>query len=105
MKARFFRNISFGLALSAMPFVGACSQASNEPQSLITAAQAEPSPVVATNAAASTTTPAGPAVPESIPEPTTVATPAPNAGKSPLPPSIKPSSPVAEIAKLAQSGV
>ncbi len=99
MKARFFKNVRFGLALSALPFVGACNQASNSPQSLITAAQAEPSPIVASNA------PAAPTAPETVSVATNPALPAPEAGKAPLPPNIKPSAPVAEVAKLAQSGV
>ncbi len=101
MKARFYKNVSFGLALSAMPFVGACNQGSNAPQSFVTAAQAEPSPVVASNAVAATNTLSGPLAPEGAP----VATPAPNAGKAPLPANIKPSPALGEIVKLAQSGV
>jgi len=101
MKARFFKKVSLGLVLSALPLVGGGDQeTSNETQSLITTAQAEPLAVVtATNAATSATTEATP--PPAI-EPVPV--PAPDAGKVP-PPNIQPSSPLAEIVKLAQAGV
>jgi hypothetical protein len=99
MKARFFKKISLGLALSALPLVGACTQqTTNTPQSLITAAQAELSVVTATNAGTLAGDPVATAAPEATP------TPVPNSGKT-LPPNIKPSSPVGEVVKLAQAGV
>jgi hypothetical protein len=100
MKARFFKKVSWGLALSALPFLGACDQpVSNAPQPLIAAAQTEPLAVADANAVApATTEPAPPAGAEAVPVP------APGAGKT-LPPAIKPSSPVAEVVKLAQAGV
>ncbi|MCU0784576.1 MAG: hypothetical protein MUF81_11155 [Verrucomicrobia bacterium] len=108
MKPRFFKKVSFGLALSAMPFVGACNQqTSNPPQSIITTAQAEPSVAATSNAVTSTGDLAGPTAPETTPPPPEsgpVPAPAPNSGKT-LPPNIKPSSPLGEVVKLAQSGV
>ena len=111
MKARFFKRVGFGLALSAMPFIGARSpQASNAPQSLVTSAHAEPSPAVATNAVAATNTLAGPLAQPALetapppPENAPLPTPAPGTGKT-LPPNITPSSPLGQVAKLAQSGV
>ncbi|MEK7707201.1 MAG: hypothetical protein AAB380_04310, partial [Verrucomicrobiota bacterium] len=105
MKARFFNKVSLGLALSALPFVGACNQQTTDaPQSLVTAAQAEPSFTPDTSAA---TLAGGPAAPETTPPPpesAPVPAPAPNSGKK-LPPNIKPSSPVGEVVKLAQAGV
>lgn len=107
MKARFFKKISLGLALSALPLVGACNQqTTNTPQSLVTAAQAEPSVATATNATMLAGDPAAPAAPEVTPSPdgASVPTPAPNSGKT-LPPNINPSNPVGEVVKLAQAGV
>ena len=92
MKARFFKKVSLGLALSALPLVGACNQQpADAPQSLVTAAQAEQSFAPDTSAA---TLAGGPIAPEI----------APNSGKT-LPPNIKLSSPLGEVVKLAQAGV
>lgn len=91
MKTRFFQSYSLGLALSVLPFVAGCSQKSGDtPQSLLSAASAEPV-VQATNT-------------DPVSTNDLMAAPAPPAEKK-LPPNIKPSTPLAEIIKLANAGV
>jgi len=105
MKARFFKIISLGLVLSALPLVGGCNQqSSNSPQSLISTAQAEPALVAASS---SNALPATPVAPEATPPPADgapVPVPAPTVGKA-APPNIKLSGTVGEVVKLTQAGV
>lgn len=118
MKTKVYRRVAFGLTLAVFPFLGGCGAEMDHPVSgLMAVALAEPSEPTTT---ATNTTPATPK-PETA-EPTAEkpavakpypseavaeapATPPAPAGEPALPPSIKPSSPLAGIVKLAQSGV
>jgi hypothetical protein len=114
MKSHVCRRAALGLTLAVFPFIGGCETDEGESGlGLVAAALAEP--VVQTVAATNT----APLAPKPGPAETpseTPATPRPEsaepvaekpapAGELTLPPSIKPSSPLAEIVKLAQSGV
>jgi hypothetical protein len=106
MKTRFALKFSLGLMLSLLPFVvGCCGQPSDAPQRITSATNGELAVAPVTDASLvvteqvttqiATAAPNQPAAPESV---------APPADK-PLPPNIRPSSPVAEIVKLTQAGV
>ncbi|MDW8309492.1 MAG: hypothetical protein RMK20_08980 [Verrucomicrobiales bacterium] len=100
MKTRLCNQIALGLALAALPWVGACTQQGADPATnLVTAAQAEP-------AAPNTNAPASVA-PTNAPGPDLAAkpAPAPDADKLKLPDTIKPSAALSEVIKLAQAGV
>lgn len=103
MKTRIFRGCSLGLALSLLPFVGGCNQqTSDKPQSLISVAEAE----TAMPAAGTNTAPPA----EVTNRTNTLSTDKPVAAEpataeQPLPPNVRPSSPLAEVIKLAQAGV
>lgn len=105
MKTKIINRLSLGLALAILPLVGACNQQTGDnPQSLVTAAQAEPivqseaSDTVMTEAQpteTAVTSSAKPEIPEAVGIPS----------EKPLLPTINPSSALAEVIKLAQAGV
>lgn len=109
MKARLSSSFLLGLALSALPLVGACTPQSADQTSFISTASAEPAvAVVGTNtpteAAAPVALPAAdPDAVVAVPAPA-VAVPVPE-GEKKLPAHLKPTSPAGEIIKLAQAGV
>ena len=106
MKARFYTSVSLGVALSALPFVGGCTQQNaNQSASLISTASAEPAvSVLSSNTSAeSPSAPAAPAETASV-EAVPVPAPALDSEKK-LPANIKPTGPAAEVIKLAQAGV
>src|SRR5436190_527013 len=111
MKARFPINAALGLALSVFPFVGACTQQSDNTSPLINSANAEPAVnIVAANPAdvpaGDSTAPAiAAAAPPSATEIAVAPVPAPGADKKQLPPTVRSNTPAADIIKLAQSGV
>ena len=94
MKTQILKRLSSGFALAILPLVGGCTQqADDAPLSLVSTAQAEPVIEAGTEAIALDTTGptevgGGPPPPENV-----------------LSPSINPSSALAEVVKLAQSGV
>ena len=92
MKTQLLWKCSLGLAFSLLPFVTGCySQASDASPELVSPTNVD---LAAAPTVVATPAPDLPAVPE----------PAPSADKS-LPPNIRPSTPLAEVVKLAQSGV
>jgi len=102
MKTQLYRRAALGLTLALSPLVGGCNAGEDGSiPGLITTALAEPA---AQSVAATNATPVSPETGASVPPAETPAAPTP-AGELALPPSIKPSSPLAEIVKLAQSGV
>src|SRR5688572_1187566 len=102
MNTQVYHRAALGLILAVFPFLGGCDakEGASVP-SMITAASAQPAvPTVATNPAQAAAASEAPEPP--VEKPATQPVPA---GEPALPPSIKPSSPLAEIVKLAQSGV
>ena len=94
MKTRSLTNLSLVLALSALPFVGGCTQSN--------ATNAEPG---LTNVPPAAVVSAGDNTGESAPtEPVAAALPIPRA-EPVLPPNILPATPLAEVIKLAQAGL
>ncbi len=93
MKTRSLTNLSLVLALSALPFVGGCTQSN--------ATSAEPG---LTNVPPAGATTAGDNNPGPAPTETAAALPVPSAEPA-LPPNILPATPLAKVIKLAQSGV
>lgn len=93
MKTRSLTDLSLVLALSALPFASGCTQSS--------ATDAEPA---LTNIQPAVLAPAGDNSVTAPPEAAAAATPAPRAEPI-LPPTILPATPLAEVIKLAQSGV
>lgn len=104
MKTRIFRGCILGLALSALSFVAGSDQPpSDKPQGINSVAPANPAtaPFAGTNSQPpSQITEQTSAV--SADEPAVVE---PAAANGPLPSNIHPSSPLAEVIKLAQAGV
>src|SRR5689334_19040191 len=100
MKTQLSKRGSFGLMLALIPLVGGCSpQTGESPQNLVTFALAEP----AAPAAGENNPSSVPALSEAATSPAGKAEAAPAAlEEKPLPPTIKASSPVAEVIKLAQ---
>lgn len=107
MKARFSSPVAVGLALSILPFVGACTE-DEAASSLISSANAEP--------AVATTVATPPATPTNAVEPVAVAAPAgaepivaaPEPAPAPerkLPSGIRTNSPALDVIKMAQAGV
>ena len=108
MKARFSSQFAFGLALSLLPFVGACTEDSAEavPRAVTVNAAAAVADSTATNETAppvAAPEPAPPAVVASEPSPSVVE-PAPGAEKKLLT-NIRSNSPAVDVAKMAQAGV
>src|SRR5436190_20494832 len=103
MKTRSFNRGSLWLLLAMIPLLAGCDQQSaTSSQGFIAVAAAEPAvPAVAgTNASPAAAIPETTAAPAEKPEPVPAAL-----EEKPLPPSIKASSPLAEVIKLAQAGV
>ncbi len=107
MKTQVHRRAALILTLAVLPLLSGCDpQANGLGPALVATASAQPAPqaVASTNE----TPDAPPTIPTVEPVEPTVEKPAAPpvpAGEISLPPSIKPSSPLAEIVKLAQSGV
>lgn len=99
-----------GLILAVLPLMGGCAQQTGaETPGLVSLAMADATNPVATPEEASplsaATEPAAPAAPLSgADDDSPVVVPAPSAGTV-LPPNIRPSSPLADVVKMAQSGV
>lgn len=94
MKTRSLTNLSLVLALSALPFVGGCTQ-SNATNAASTLTNVPPAAVTSAGANSVAT---------ALTETTNTATPVPSA-EPVLPPNILPATPLADVIKLAQSGV
>jgi len=98
-----------GVLASALPFVGGCYESGNGGSGLIATASAETPTITATATnPPPTATTATPVVSGGSGAPTETALPAAapaSADAKPLPPNIRPSSPLAEVVKLAQAGV
>lgn len=101
---------SCGLMLAALPWMGGCAQQTGaETPGLVSLAMADATnPVAASEEAtplpATTETPVPLAPPSDMDDPAPAALPAPSTGTV-LPPNIRPSSPLADVVKMAQSGV
>ena len=103
MKTQSFNRGGLWLLLAMIPLLAGCDQQSaTSSQGIIAVAAAEPAvPAVAgTNASPAAAIPETKAAPAEKPEPVPAAL-----EEKPLPPSIKASSPLAEVIKLAQAGV
>ncbi|MCW5553017.1 MAG: hypothetical protein KIS67_12760 [Verrucomicrobiae bacterium] len=110
MKTQLFTRCSCGLILAALPWMGGCAQQTGaETPDLVSLAMTDATNPVATTEEASplpaATEPAAPAAPLSgVDDAPPVVVPAPSTGTV-LPPNIRPSSPLADVVKMAQSGV
>jgi len=103
MKARFSPSLAFGLALSILPFVGACTEDGAQ-SSLVGSANAQPAVAPTTNLPAPTVNAESAATEAEADAIVAVAEPAP-ATERKLPPTIRTNSPALDIIKMAQAGV
>ncbi|MBE0541592.1 MAG: hypothetical protein IH623_09415 [Verrucomicrobia bacterium] len=110
MKTQLFMRYSCGLILAALPLMGGCAQQTGaETPGLVSLAMADATnPVITSDEATPLPAESNPTAPVNQPpvldEQPPVVMPAPSTGTA-LPPHIHPTSPLADVVKMAQSGV